>query len=247
MNTKGLYDYTQPMVAGATLLAIGLILSVIIASLTAYNVKTAGDVIEVTGSAKEAVVADFARWTISLETKTQISNQQAGLNRLEAATDKIRAYLQKQGFTDIETPVASVNAEYSYPQYSAPIQTGFNVSRQIVVRSADIAKISDLAGNLAPLSGASYNVTTYGLELTYQKLPEMRVKLLADAIKDAKARAEAIAKETGRSVGSLRSATGGVVQVLSEGAVDISDYGSYDTQSMNKDVMVTVRASFTLR
>jgi hypothetical protein len=74
----------------------------------------------------------------------------------------------------------------------------------------------------------------------------MRVELLSEAIKDAKARAEAIAKESGRQVGELREATGGVVQVLSQGGVDISDSGSYDTESLNKEVMVTVRATFEL-
>jgi len=33
---------------------------------------------------------------------------------------------------------------------------------------------------------------------------------------------------------------------LPQGGVDISDYGSYDTQSKNKDVMVTVRATFSI-
>jgi hypothetical protein len=48
-------------------------------------------------------------------------------------------------------------------------------------------------------------------------------------------------------VGALRSASSGVVQVLPEGGVEISDYGTYDTQNINKEVMVTVRADFSLR
>jgi hypothetical protein len=75
----------------------------------------------------------------------------------------------------------------------------------------------------------------------------MRVKLLSQAITDATDRAEAIVQDSGRSIGVLRSASSGVVQVLPEGGVEISDYGSYDTQSMNKEVMVTVRATFSLK
>jgi hypothetical protein len=125
--------------------------------------------------------------------------------------------------------------------------TGYSANRQIIVRSTDIEKLSDLANNIQPLTGPTYTVSTGGVELTYQKLPEMRVKLLTAAIADAQARAEAIAKETGRSVGTLRSASGGVVQVLSQGGIDVSDYGSYDTQSKKKEVMVTVRADFSIR
>ena len=247
MSIKGLTDYAQPLVAGATVLALGFVVAAGLGSYAGYKGKIAGDTIEGAGSAQEAVVADFGRWTINLDTKTPVGGQQSGFDRLESATSRIIAYLERQGFTDVETPVPSVNADYSYPSNGSPIHTGYTVSRQVIVRSAEVEKISDLAGNIAPLTGASYNVTTYGLELTYQKLPDMRVKLLSEAIKDAKARAEAIAKETGRSVGELRSATGGVVQVLAQGGVDISDYGSYDTQSINKDVMVTVRANFTLK
>lgn len=240
-------DYSQPIVAGAMLLCIGIVLSAAFAAYTAYAIKTAQNTIEVTGSAKEAVVADFARWTIMLESKTPVGNQQLGFDRLDRATKSIAAYLEKQGFTDMETPAPSVQPNYTYPERAEPILTGYTVSRQVIVRSTDIDALAALSGNIAPLTGSSYQVTSGGLELTYQKLPEMRVKLLSEAIKDAKARAEAIAKETGRSVGAIKSATGGVVQVLPEGGVDISDYGSYDTQSKNKDIMVTVRASFTIK
>jgi len=246
MNLRGLIDYSQPIVAAATIFALVLLVSTGFGSYSAYKIKVAANTIEVTGSAKEAVVADFGKWNINLDTKTSVDNQQVGFERLERATINILSYLEKQGFTDVETPAPSASPDYYYQQNSPPVLTGHNVSRQIIVRSADIDKIAALAGNITPLTGASYNVSTGGIELTYQKLPEKRVSLLAGAIKDAQARAEAIAKETGRSVGALRSATGGVVQVLPQGGVEISDYGSYDTQSKNKDVMVTVRASFLL-
>jgi len=247
MNTKGLVDYSQPLVAAATLLTAAILISVVVGAVTAYKIKVAGNTIEVTGSAKESVVADFARWTINLDTKTGIGDQQTGLDRLDTATKRIVAYLKKQGFEDVDTPSPNSNPDYTYPDKSQPIQTGYSVTRQIIVRSDDVDKMIALSGNIAPLTGSSYNVSTNGLELTYQKLPDERVKLLSAAIGDAKARAGAIAKETGSSVGALKSASGGVVQVLSQGGVDISDYGSYDTQSKNKDIMVTVHAVFSLK
>ncbi len=247
MKFRGLIDYTQPLVAAATVLGIALIAMAGVGGYTFYKFRTADNTITVTGSAKEAVTADFGRWTINLEAKVGVGEQQLALNRLETAKDKILAYVEKQGFTDIEAPVAYVNPTYYYPQNSEPVMTGYSANRSIIVRSGDIDKLSELANNLQPLTGINYTISTGGLELTYQKLPEMRVKLLTAAIADAKARAEAIAKETGRSVGTLRSASGGVVQVLSQGGIDVSDYGSYDTQSKKKEVMVTVRADFSIR
>jgi uncharacterized protein len=247
MSIKQLFEYAQPMVAAATILTAGAVIATTIGSYTAYGIKTAADTVEVTGSAKEAVEADYARLVINLDTTTPIDGQQAGLDRLTKASEKITDLLTKQGFTDLESPAAQVNAQYIYPERSAPIQTGYTANRQIIVRSNDTDKVAKLANEIGPLTGTGYNVSTQGLELTYQKLNEMRVKLLTQAIKDAQARAEAIAKESGRSVGTLRSSSSGIVQVLSEGSVDISDYGTYDTQSKRKEVMVTVRATFSLQ
>ena len=247
MSIRHLFNYEAPLVSAATILGIAGIIVAGIASYVVYDIKLANDVIEVTGSAKKTVTADSARWVIHLETKTGVTEQQQGYARLEAASAKILAYLDQEGFTDHETPAIATFPEYNYPQFGAPIQVGHVVSRDIIVRSADVEKMTKIANMIEPLSGTGYNVSTGMLELTYSKLAEARVELLSLAIKDAKDRADAIAQDSSRSVGTLRSATGGVVQVLPQGGVDISDYGSYDTQSMQKDVMVTVRANFALR
>lgn len=246
MKITKLFDYSVPIVAAATVLGVSLIVTISIASYTAKDIKMAQDVVQVTGSAKVSVVADTARWIIKLETTTGTNNQQSGFDRLEVAGAKVIDYLKSQGLTAFETPAMTSFENYFYPQNSAPIFSGYTVSRQIIVRSQEIEKISNLANNIEPFSGSGYNVTTNALEFTYSKLDEVRVSLLTEAIKDATARAKAIAKESGRSVGMLKNASSGVVQVLPKDGVEISDYGSYDTQSLNKDIMVTVRATFEL-
>lgn len=247
MNWKKLFDYSQPLVAAATVFVIGLLLVAVYLGSVVYQIRVGNDVVEVTGSAKEAVVADTGRWTIDLSTQTSLANQQAGFDRLSAAAERITDYLTEQGIEDIETPTGSTYPTYTYPQYSEPIQTGYSVSRQIIVRSNDIKLLSRLANNIQPFVGQNYNVTTGSLELTYSGLADARVRLLSEAIADAKARANSIAKDSGRRIGALRSATSGVVQVLPEGGLDVSDMGYYDTQNVNKEVMVTVRATFSLR
>jgi hypothetical protein len=70
---------------------------------------------------------------------------------------------------------------------------------------------------------------------------------LGEAITDAKARAEEIAKSGGAKVGKLMSASSGVVQVLAPNSTNVEDYGSYDTSTIQKEVSVTARASFGVR
>jgi hypothetical protein len=71
--------------------------------------------------------------------------------------------------------------------------------------------------------------------------------MLAEATKNAKDRAERIAESSGSKVGSMRSADMGVFQVMAVNSTEVSDYGAYDTTSIDKNVMAVVRASFSLR
>ena len=247
MHIKKLFDYSVPLVAAATIAVIGLGAMSVYLGRVAYDIKLSADTIEVTGSARQAVVADQARWVINLETKTGIGNQQEGYEILAAAVSKITDYLSREGFVNFETPVGSSYPTYTYPQYGESFQTGYTVSRSIFVRGDDVEKLSALANNMNPLIGTGYTVSTGALELTYSKLADVRVQLLSQAIKDAEERAKAIAQDSGRSVDTLRNASSGVVQVIAEGAIDMSDYGSYDTQSLHKEVMVTVRATFSIK
>ena len=211
MNITKLFDYSVPLVAASTILVVGAIAVSLYAGSVAYSIKLAEDTIEVTGSAREPVVADEGRWILNLETKTGVADQQAGFNRLDKGVEKITTYLIEQGFTEYETPAGNSYPNYTYPQYGEPIMTGYTVSRQVIVRSSDVEKLSTLANNVEPLTGEGYNLSTGSLELTYSKLAEMRVKLLSQAIKDAEERAKAIAQDSGRGVKTLRNASSGVV------------------------------------
>ncbi len=246
MHISKLFDYSVPLVAASTILVVGACAMTLYVGKVVYDIKIADDTIEVTGSSREAVVADEARWVINLEAKTGVNDQQAGFNRLDGAVSKITEYLTREGFNEYETPTGNSYPNFTYPQYGEAIQTGYTVSRSVTVRSSDVEKLSVLANNIDPLSGTGYTVTTGALELTYSKLAEKRISLLSSAIKDAEERAKAIAHDSGRTVGAIKNASGGVVQVLPEGGIEVSDYGSYDTQSLHKEVMVTVRASFRI-
>ena len=104
-----------------------------------------------------------------------------------------------------------------------------------------------IAAALPSLAAQDAVVSVQSLEYYISNLPDLRVALLTDAVTDAKARADKIAAGTGRSIGSVRTASSGVVQVLAPNSIDIADSGAYDTSSIEKEVMVTVKASFDLR
>ena len=123
----------------------------------------------------------------------------------------------------------------------------YNLRQNIEVNSGDVNGITAIAKAVDQLVAQGAFYQTDSVEYYYSKLNEARVNLLTDAITDARARADAMAKSTRQSVGKLSSASSGVVQVLSKGAVDNGEYGQYDTSKIEKEISVTVRATFNIR
>ena len=56
-----------------------------------------------------------------------------------------------------------------------------------------------------------------------------------------------ISSSSNKTVDTVKSVTMGVVQVMPVGAVEVSDYGSYDTSGIEKEVMITVKTIFSLK
>jgi hypothetical protein len=136
---------------------------------------------------------------------------------------------------------------YDYKSDGSTSEKQYNLRQTILVNSSDVLKITDLAKGTQSLINQGVVFSSTNLEYYYSKLPDLRVSMLSDAIKDAKARAEVIAKSGGNEIGFMKAASSGVVQVLPVNSVEVSDYGNYDTSNIEKDIMVTVRASFTLK
>ncbi|MDD2756825.1 MAG: SIMPL domain-containing protein [Methanothrix sp.] len=212
---------------------------------SAQSVNTK-DNFAVTGSAKTRVTADQGKLIINLSRIAPAANLSTGYSQVAHDLSLTRELLKKAGIADeniAESPV-SMNQVYDQNTFS---DLRYQLSQTVTVQSGDVNKITDISKQVPSLAAQGAIISVQSLEYYYSKLPDLRVSLLTEAVKDAKARAEKIAAGTGRQVGSVQAASSGVVQVLPPDSVDVSDYGSYDTSSIEKDVMVTVKASFRLK
>ena len=204
------------------------------------------DVLSVTGSAKTKVTSDVAKLTLSTIHVTYGRSLATGNQAVSRDVELIKSLVKSKGFKDTDMTITPVYMDQVY-ESNQPVDPKYNLRQTIIIQSSDIQKITDISKAVPTLSSQGAIVSVQSLEYYYSKLPELRVKLLSSAIKDAEARAKSIVESTGRKVGSIRSASSGVVQVLPVNSVEISDYGSYDTSYVDKDVMVTVKATFGLK
>lgn len=209
--------------------------------------RATDDTLSVTGSAKTRITSDNAKLVIGITRIVAVSQLAAGYDGVRHDRDLVAALLATQGITSEQKVEGPVSMTQNYDNTMGEAETRYQLSQTITVQSGDVHKLTAIAADIPSLAAQGGIVSVQSLEYYYSQLPDLRVSLLTDAVKDAKARADKIASGTGRSIGAVRSASSGVVQVLAPNSINVDDGGAYDTSSIEKEVMVTVKASFDLR
>lgn len=226
-------------------IGVALIISTIIATYTFYRIRSFDNTLTVTGSATKQVTSDHVKWVGVINHIVKVSGLKAGYANMASDLANVQAFLKDKNISPDQIVISPVFMDQNYDQPQGAEKT-YTLRQTIDINSSDVSGITEIAKNIGPLIEKGVIFSTQSLEYTYTKLAEERVALLSDAIKDAKARASKLASSSGKNVGQLKSASSGVVQVLSANSLDVSDYGSYDTSKVDKNIMLTVKASFTL-
>ena len=230
---------------GAAILGGALIITSIVGSYAFYAARS-DSTLSTTGSAKERVKADTAKWTIRLERVVSDAAIGSTYSLVAADAQKVKKFL-----TDNDIAAGAIAlSPISVDEYYSGINDGIRrvaLRQNVTVTSSDVDRINTMSQNTVVLAQRGVAFSPDMPEFYVSNLPELRVKLLGAAIQDAKKRADEIASAMGQSVGRMKSASSGVVQVLTPNSIEVADYGQYDTTSIEKDVMVTARGMFNLR
>ncbi len=214
-----------------------------------YKVKNLDNILSVTGSTRYAVTADTVKWSSNISRSVKASDLKSGYSQISKDLDNVIKFLKDNGIkeSDIKTYPVSMEKDWSYNQNVSPNDQIYLLRQNIEVSSTDVNSVENISKNTEKISNINAFFSMGNVEYYYSKLPELRVNLLSDAIKDAKNRASKIAESNNQKVGSLKSATMGSVLVLAPNSnIDNTDWGAYDTLSKEKEIMVTVKTSFLL-
>ena len=226
-------------------LAIALVLSTLLGAFTFYRIRSFDNTLTVTGSATKEVESDHVKWVGIITHVVRASTLKQVYADMTKDLTEVKAFLKDKNIPEEAVVISPVFMDQNYDQPQGA-ERSYTLRQTVDVNSDNVALVTDVAKNINPLIEKGVVFSTQSLEYTYSKLAEERVALLSDAIRDAKARASKLAESSGKKVGQLKSASSGVVQVLSANSLDVSDYGSYDTSKVSKNIMLTVKASFTL-
>ncbi len=232
----------------AAILSLGLILSTFVGGSYMYRVQSFGQSVAVTGSAQKILTSDVVKWQVMISKITGLTGSKQGSDQISLDLASLKKHLAKSGITDDQitiTPLVVETLTSSYETGSKP--EGYKLLQTVIVESRDVAGVTKLAQGAGNLLGGESLITTISLEYFYSKLSDLKVDMLAEATKNAHERAKKIAESAGSILGPLQSADMGVMQVTAVNSTDVSDYGSYDTSSIQKQITAIVRATFAVR
>jgi uncharacterized protein len=233
-----------PLFAGLALLALAVALgSVFIAD--GIRDRNRSDVITVTGSAKQRIVSDYVVWDASLASQRPTTT--AALSQLAAWTRRAQAFFRAQGVRDDELTLQPISTAGpgGYDENGDKVN-GFRLTRVFEIRSFRVRAIADAAERSSSLLAQGVPLAAQPPQYVYTKLPDLRPQLLAAATKDAQQRARVLVDASGAKLGKLRGVNVGVFQITIPNSTEVSDYGEYDTSTLEKDVTAVVNVTFSL-
>lgn len=233
---------------GGVALALGLVLSSLIFGWFFEKSKKGDEVITVTGSARKRIKSDLVVWSAAV---TYEAPKLADAYRsLSENVPRVKQYLISKGIPENEITISSITTTPlrktgENGQESSEI-TGYSLRQLLEVRSTDIDKVAQVAREATELINQGILIESNAPQYLYTKLGDLKIEMLGEAAKDAKTRAERIASSTGNSIGTVRSAKMGVIQITAADSTEVSDAGISDTSSIDKDITAVVNIGFAV-
>jgi uncharacterized protein len=229
-------------------LALGLVVSSMIFGWFYARSKKGDEAITVTGSAKKRIKSDLVVWSAGVS--VQSPQLQEAYKQLSDSLPRIKQYLVSKGIPESQITVSSITAVPLKKQDSNGVETseitGYSLKQQVEVRSSEVEKIAQIAREATELINQGILIESNAPQYYYTQIGDLKIEMLGEAAKDAKVRAEKIAASTGNSIGAVRSAKMGVLQITPADSTEVSDSGMYDTSTIDKDMTAVVNISFAV-
>lgn len=229
-------------------LAVALVLSSIVIAWAYTHARKSDQTITVTGSARERIKSDLVIWRAGVSYQaTQLSD---AYKTLSESVPRVKQYLISKGVPESEITISSISSTTLHEKDNEGNEsgkiTGYSLRQEVQVRSNDVDRVEKIAREATELINQGILLESGAPEYYYTKIAELKIKMLAAASKDAKERAQQVASSTGSSIGSVRSAKMGVMQITAADSNEVSDSGINDTSSLEKDITAVVNVSFSV-
>jgi hypothetical protein len=253
--------------AGGAFFAIANVVCVAILAWAYLAVKLEPKTLAVTGSARKAIVSDVVTWcgTVSAKDEDLVKAYDA----IKVSTDKVKAFIIANGIPESEITLSAITTNRRFHQevlpgtaasdgssssnHPAPVVITtdkvdmYTLTQTVSISSGDMKNVPEIARSVTNLIKDGVEIDSAAPSYLYTKLSELKINMLADATKDATARAEQIVNNANGRLGKLVEARMGVMQINPKGVTSVSNEGNNDTTSYEKEITAIVAARFEVR
>lgn len=216
--------------------------------------------IRITGSARKRIVSDLIQWSASVEATGP--ERTTAYVTLKSGTEKVVTFLKAHGVKEdeIQTQSATIFEEFEVikedkvlPGTNVPLRSerkqskGFKATQVVSVSSSNVALIEKVSREITTLLEQGVDVSSRNPSYYYTRLGELKLEMLAEAAKDARARAEKILNSAGNTgVGKLVYADMGIININAANSTETSTEGNNDTSSRDKDIITIIHAEYKM-
>lgn len=184
----------------------------------------------VTGSARKAILSDLVTWSGTVTSKD--ADLVKAYDALKVASDKVKEFLVTNRIPENNITMSAITTSRRFHQeiVPSPPPSPNSPAPPATIITTD--------------SVESYTLTQ---SISINSTDMERVPWLAEATKDATARAEQIVENAHGRLGKLVEARMGVMQINPKGVFATSAEGINDTTSYEKEITAVVSVRFEVR
>ncbi len=211
------------------------------------------DGVVVKGTSSERVISDAATWTGRIEARVsggEAQDLKDGYAKIAAQAEIAKACLLELGAREesLEIGAPSVSPIYEYKDGR---QTGgvlgYQFSAVVSYRSGDVMAVRELARSASELIRRGVEFSSGTPSYYYTRLEDAKLSLLEQASANAQERARALVGGNQVRLGGVISASQGVFQVTAPLSTETSDWGCYDTHSIEKEIKCVVTVTYAVQ
>ena len=231
-------------------IALGLIVSSGVVSYTLNRVAINKQSVVVKGLAEKPVVADQARWQVTVQGTGPTLPEAFAAMRVNRPL--VLDFFREQGFAEaqVEAGREVFHVEYKTDSEGRPTSEveKYVASQSLLVRSNDVKRVDQAVGKIVALQEQGMPLGVSDPEYLVSTLEKVKMSLIADATRNAHDRANEFAKTGDATVGAMKSATQGAFYILpAQGTASDDEYGgTYDKTTIDKVARVVVTIEYGL-
>lgn len=237
---------------GTIIISLAVVIAAFLVANSYSSRNRANHSITVTGLGEESFTSDLIVWKASFSSRN--SELKSASLQLENDRSSIKKYLSSKGINADDIVFSSVDIQKEFTtnydsngNYLNTSFEGYLLNQTLRIESKEVDKIEKISREVTELINQGIELSSNAPDYYYTKLAELKIKMIQNATKDAKNRADKIAESAGSELGNLKNASMGVIQITAKNsAEDYSWGGSFNTSSKLKTASITIRLDYSL-